>query len=246
MPHKADPGVYCWCNKVNGKVYVGGARHSLTGRKCRYIREYLKNGHGHNIHLLRAWNKYGLDNFEFVVLERCPREQVDARENYWLTKLNAANKRYGYNICKVAGSMLGIKHTAATKKKISLARIGKPGPMLGKNHTEETRQKMSLAKKGKPNGRLGKKHTEETKDKIQAKKLGLKASAETRAKMSAIRAGKKMSEAHRQAYKAGHWSKGPNAESIKEKIRQARTGTTIPEEVKTKISATKLAKGDGA
>jgi group I intron endonuclease len=208
-------GVYCWRNLVNGKIYVGGAYVSLLGRLKDYRDRFARN-FCHNRHFLAAWNLYGSKNFRFRILERCAPSLVQYREDYWLTKLDAANPEIGYNICPVAKSRLGVKHT------------------------EETRKKMSLAKKGKPSNRLGKPCTEETKAKIRAAKLGKKMSDEARAKMSITRTGKKMSDSHREAYIAGHWSRGPNAKAITEKIRQASTGITKSEETRKKISNTKI------
>ena len=57
-----------------------------------------------------------------------------------------------YNMAPIAGSSLGIKHSAETRRKISECQKGEPNGWLGKKHRPETKEKMSRAKKGK---RLG-------------------------------------------------------------------------------------------
>jgi group I intron endonuclease len=209
-------GVYCWLNRANGKVYVGGAFVSLAGRLRNYRLGFAR-GKCHNRHLLFARNKYGAKAFVFRVLERCPADDVATREAYWIKKLRAADRRYGYNVCHFGANRAGVPHT------------------------EESCRKMSAAKKGKPSGREGTNHSEETKAKISESKRGVPLSAETKAKMSATRKGRKMSEAHRQAYIAAHWSRGPNAATIKAKIVVGLTGRPVSEATRAKISATKLA-----
>ena len=58
-----NKGVYCFINTVNGKLYIGSA-------KDLYLRliEHLSNKKS-NIALQNAMLKYGLDKFNFGVLE---------------------------------------------------------------------------------------------------------------------------------------------------------------------------------
>ena len=67
----------------------------------------------------------------------------------------------------------GVPRTEETKRKMSLAHIGKPSTMLGKRHSIEAKHKMSLAMIGN-NYALGNKHTIETKCKISLGCLGNK------------------------------------------------------------------------
>jgi len=80
----------------------------------------------------------------------------------------------------------GRKHSEKTKKKMSMAKIGK----LGKKHSEESKQKMSAARKGENNPMWGMKHSEETKKKISETNKGKKHSEETKRKMSESHKGK--------------------------------------------------------
>lgn len=59
--------VYQILNIVNNKCYVGSSTN-YSKRKSRHIAG-LKSGRHHSIKLQRAWDKYGGDNFRFIVLE---------------------------------------------------------------------------------------------------------------------------------------------------------------------------------
>ncbi len=150
--------IYQIVNNVNGKRYIGSA-NDFHRRKNRHLQKLRKNEHA-NYHLQKSWNKYGESNFVFVILEyvECS-EDLIIREQWWLDTVNPE-----YNICRVAGSSLGVKRSEATKEKIRQANIGLKHPdwrnqlkskaQGGENHwtqnkdfTEETRLKMSKSKK---------------------------------------------------------------------------------------------------
>jgi group I intron endonuclease len=177
-------GVYCWRNLVNGKVYVGGAYRSFSERFGEY-RQKFKVGQCHNRHLQAAWDLYGSTSFRLSILERCPPEQVEERENYWIAKLNAADPEHGYNVCKIAFSRLGVVHTPETKAKMSAAKKGKPGSRTGAVLSEETKARIRAAKLGKPSNRRGAIISEETRRRLRLAAMGSSHSAETKAKMSA-------------------------------------------------------------
>lgn len=64
-------GIYKIVNKIDGKYYVGSSKNILdktTGRFCRHKKE-LKAGKHHSIFLQRAWDKYGSENFDFIIIE---------------------------------------------------------------------------------------------------------------------------------------------------------------------------------
>ena len=75
-------------------------------------------------HLYNSMNKYGYDNFSFKIIEKCDYEILDAKEKYWINKLNTLEP-YGYNI-KNGGKKL----------------FGKDNPFYGKHHSEETKRKI--------------------------------------------------------------------------------------------------------
>jgi len=60
-------GIYKIINKVNGKYYVGSSQNI----KCRWEnhKSNLKKNKHWNKHLQNAYNKYGVENFEYVIIE---------------------------------------------------------------------------------------------------------------------------------------------------------------------------------
>lgn len=61
-------GVYYIECKVNKKKYVGSAQ-DLNGRKVEHFKT-LRNNQNNKL-LQEDFNKYGEENFEFVIVEEC-------------------------------------------------------------------------------------------------------------------------------------------------------------------------------
>jgi group I intron endonuclease len=141
------PGVYGIRHIATGKIYVGSCTYIIKKRWISH-RSHLNKGTHHNRHLQNAWIRYGEEAFEWVVLENCGSMDCIIREQYWIDITKSANKKYGYNICKLARSCLGVKHSNETKKRISSARKGNKN-WLGRKHSDQSKSKMSTSKKGK-------------------------------------------------------------------------------------------------
>jgi len=90
--------------------YIGSAssRYGMRARWKKHLADLIKDSH-HAIHLQRTFNKKGLDDIKFEVIETCTPELCIEREQYWINHYKAFNK--GFNICSIAGSCLGIKHS---------------------------------------------------------------------------------------------------------------------------------------
>jgi group I intron endonuclease len=204
MGTEIKSGIYQIVNRVNGKVYVGSAVDTKNRwQKHRY--ELNRNNHG-NIHLQRAWQEYGADAFDFLVVEQVadPNDLIP-REQFWLDR--QCSVHHGYNICRVAGSTLGHEHSDETKAKIGAKSKGKvvtaetralisahsrhlkPSPETvekmreintGKIVTEETKAKMSVSARK----RVHEPHTDEAKANMSLAQTGHPVSDETKAKQS--------------------------------------------------------------
>lgn len=110
-------GIYQIRNLVNGKVYIGSAVN-LKKRIYRHQYELKKNKHT-NDYLQKAWDKYGEENFSFEVIEIIDaKDSLIEREQLWLDKFESYKRKNGYNICPIAGSSLGTRHSEETKKLI--------------------------------------------------------------------------------------------------------------------------------
>ncbi len=161
-------GVYKIVNKVNGKVYVGSAVN-LKQRKYVHL-SALRRGAHHSQHLQKAFNKYGEESFNFIVLEIVPEQsKLIEREQYFMDLYHATDIKYGYNICLHAGNTIGIKASGETKRKMSQARRGQNNSFYGRHHSEETKQKLRITRAkycGINHPLYGKMMPEERKNKI--------------------------------------------------------------------------------
>jgi group I intron endonuclease len=142
---KGLSGIYMVLNKVTKDYYIGSAStNRLYARFCNHI-IYFR---GSKIVKL-AVQKYGLQNFSFLILELYPhivnrennKELLDLEDKY--LKLFLPN----YNILTEAGSSFGYKHTEVDRKKMidnySEARKEQIGSLnRGKKLSIETIEKM--------------------------------------------------------------------------------------------------------
>ena len=159
-------GIYCIRNKLDGKIYVGSA--SNLRHRFKHHRGYLRKGNHHCQPLQRSWNKYGEDNFEFIVIASVlDKNKLVEVEQYFLDTFTPHDKTIGYNILKKAGSCLGVKRSEETKRKMSEAQKGTKNPNYGKKYSEERKKKISELTKGKNNPFYGKKHTLEAMERTR-------------------------------------------------------------------------------
>lgn len=195
--------VYVIYNAISKKFYVGSAVN--FARRLSDHRSKLRKERHINPYLQRSWNLHGEAAFEFLILERCKAEELLQTEQFYLDLWWGTGRLF--NISPVAGaSMKGLKHSEATRKKLSESHKGiKRGPLsdetkrklaaanLGKSPSAETRLKMSIANKGKNTGPRSaetiRKMSEAQKGKPSSNK-GKHLSDETRRKMSEARMGK--------------------------------------------------------
>ena len=148
-------GIYQIKNKLNDKVYVGKSVN-IPRRWNKHISDFNLNKYP-KILIYKAFNKYGLDNFEFSILELCEEKDLIEKEISWIEKLKS--KELGYNMTLGGESNLGScnpfygkTHSEDTKEhlsKLAKERTGIKNPFYGKQHTEETK-KLLAENKGKP------------------------------------------------------------------------------------------------
>lgn len=101
-------------NLINSHIYVGSS-FEVEARKTKHF-YLLDKGNHHSIHLQRAYNKYGKENFKFEILEELNNvsiEEVLLKEQFYLDSLNPE-----YNICKIAGSCIGVKRSKESRDKM--------------------------------------------------------------------------------------------------------------------------------
>ena len=95
--------IYCYVNKTNGKKYIGQT-NNLERRKKQHIQDSIHCFQGHEISyelpFHRAIRKYGIDNFEYNILEIIDTDnwdEVNKLESYYIKKENTIVPN-GYNL----------------------------------------------------------------------------------------------------------------------------------------------------
>lgn len=132
-------GIYTITCLANGKMYVGSTTRLFSQRWGDHKVMLDHNKHA-NIHLQRAWNKYGSNSFKFEILETCSPELVLGLEQYWINMLGTYVD--GFNRNPTARNSQGIKRSPETCKKIgeALNYLKANAAWKGSKHSEETRK----------------------------------------------------------------------------------------------------------
>lgn len=195
--------IYAATNSINGKQYVGLTTQKLKNRVYGHVRDAKRHP---NIKFYRAINKYGIDSFEFSVLEDDIQDTdiLKSREMYWVNKLdtyyNGYNSTFGGEDApmwhkeirlKVANSQKGRVVSEATRIKLRKAFKNRKGTP----HTEAHKIHMSLIMTGVKKSpeqvekmrinSTGKKQSKETVEKRMKYVRGVKKSPEHTAKLAA-------------------------------------------------------------
>src|SRR5689334_15389338 len=115
------PGIYKITNILNNKFYIGSA--VSCGRRWNIHKCHLLKNKHHSKYLQNTFNKYGLNNFTFEIIELVEdfandkailKECLLRREQYYIDSLKPE-----YNIAPTAGSNLGYKFSEESRNKIS-------------------------------------------------------------------------------------------------------------------------------
>lgn len=154
-------GIYRIRNTKNGKCYIGSCA-SVKGFSTRWSkhRKQLERQEHHSPILQNAWNKYSADAFVFEILEVCKPVLCIQRKQIYLDQ-----EQPEYNICKIAGSCLGVKRSDEFKEMVRRT-------STGRRHSDETKAKLSRMKLGN-RSRTGMKHTTTTLIKMSERQRGV-------------------------------------------------------------------------
>lgn len=105
----AKCGIYIITNNINKKVYIG--KSNDIERRFREHKSQYERLRTPNKPLYLAFDKYGIDNFSFEVLEECPSKELNRKEKYWIKQYDSDNSEKGYNILSGGdGHDCGEKH----------------------------------------------------------------------------------------------------------------------------------------
>lgn len=149
-------GIYKIINIINGKCYIGSSI-DIKRRWKEHNRNLIKNNHI-NVHLQKSWNKHGKSSFLFEIIELVGDiKNLVIREQYYLDEANLFNSNILYNICTIAYSAYGVKHTEETKNKMSISHKGLVHNkdtiikmiQIKNKHSQNTKNKLSEINKGR-------------------------------------------------------------------------------------------------
>lgn len=122
-------GIYKITNLVNNKIYIGSTKKSFVSRFVAHYTKLKSNNHRGYWHLQNAVNQYGINKFEFCIIEICNEENILEREKFWIDYYNTCNNEKGYNL--------------------------NPNPNLSPMYVEEVKNKMiNSLKEGYKSGKI--------------------------------------------------------------------------------------------
>jgi group I intron endonuclease len=154
-------GIYSIENVVNGKKYIGQSV-DLVRRKNKHFRT-LKSGIHRNIHLQRAFDKYGESAFAFKILLYCEKYELTYYEQ---AVVNLYMPEDLYNIClECVDSHIGTKRSENTRRKMSMSHRGEKNYNFGEHISEEQKKKLSIAN-------TGHRHSKESIEKMSKSQSG--------------------------------------------------------------------------
>lgn len=167
--------IYKIVNHKNNKIYIGQTKN-FNKRIYRHKYDLKKYKHC-NKDLQNDYSIYGLNNFNFEIIEQIEDHIANDREDYWIELYGGINCENLYNRvnnktqseaskdihreiahsthkttsagrARISKANKGKIITEEQRKKISIG-VRKTNAWVGRHHTEETKQKLSLLKKGK-------------------------------------------------------------------------------------------------
>jgi group I intron endonuclease len=174
-------GIYTITNIINNKVYLGYTRNFYYRKNDHF--KLLKRGTHDNCKLQNSFNKYGIENFTFEILEECEEKFLSSQEHYWANLLNVHNDKYGYNILPTNPDSSPMRHSPESIKKMSETHKIR---WIGKTLSDEQKAKMAEARKKVGISKEGRKRINEG----TAKRRGSKMSDEQKKKISDTLKGK--------------------------------------------------------
>lgn len=148
---KDKAGIYLWTLLDSNTMYVGSSVNLYRRLKKYYSKANLSLNSQSKIHnalVHHGHSAFSLTILEYIDVTNLPEDQIKnfiiKREQYYIDFIKPE-----YNILRVAGSLLGFKHSADTLLKFR-NRIDEKNSMFNKTHSAETKLTMSQMKIGKP------------------------------------------------------------------------------------------------
>lgn len=128
--------------KKNNRMYIGQTKH-YDVRKREHINDLKANRHS-NVYLQEDFNKYGISQFTFEIIEEVPNNIGNNREDYWMSYYGGIDTDSVYN------SMNSFTKSIYMKNKLHNYYVGKSHIEL---HGEEVAERMRKANSMKHTGK---------------------------------------------------------------------------------------------
>jgi group I intron endonuclease len=200
------------------ETYIGSTVQKFRDRRLQHL-WVMKRGVHNNMRLQGMYRKYGEPIFE--IIEICSnKKSLHEREQHYIDKYGIDNL---LNMGPaLPAAMLGRKHTAETRAKMSAA-------LKGRVVSDETREKLSIA-------RVGYVTSEDTKKKLSKANKGKKLSKEHKEKISIASMGKIIDEEQRKKISAT-LTGVLHTDEYKANMSVATMGHTVSDETRAHLSA---------
>lgn len=132
-------GIYKITCLVNDRIYIG---QSINIRNR--FKVYSKINESKRQHrLYRSFNKFGIDNHTFEIIEECSVDKLNERERHWQDHYDVLGKN-GLNCKLTSTNDLKCVHSDETRLKISASLTGKKLPQEVKDKMSKTRLDMKI------------------------------------------------------------------------------------------------------
>lgn len=129
--------IYMYVNKINGKRYIGQTK-DFNKRHKQHIKL-------HKMIIDRAFDKYGEDNFEIIILAHDvpTQEQLDSYERFFIKRYKTFTSQHGYNVAE--GGSNGNPRKDFTEEQLEGWKQKLREANLGKEMSQETKDKISVS-----------------------------------------------------------------------------------------------------
>lgn len=137
--------IYSVVCKFNNKRYVGKSRNvKQRFSQHKYDLKKETKNKDCNRHLFNAVKKYGIENFDFVILEEfesISENDLKDKELYWMDFYNSCDRAFGYNLRRDSSTETTMSDE--TKSIKSLLSKGENNPNYKNKWSDSQKQRMS-------------------------------------------------------------------------------------------------------
>ena len=150
-------GIYMIKNNINGNFYIGSSKD--IKKRWYAHKSTLKLNKHMNIYLQRSYNKYGKENFSYVLLEKTDIDNLLLKEQEYLDKYKNDKKCYNIGIKSSGGDNLS---NHPNKEEI-IKKIKNSLKIRFQNMNDDEKQQLSKKFQGDKNPNYGNNWTDEMK-----------------------------------------------------------------------------------